>query len=423
MSSKVSQLYSVQSEIPLSQTTKYVVDNRGRTAPTEASGIPLISTNCISNNNLYPVYEKLRFVSQETYENWFRAHPEPGDILLTLKGSQNGAVCLAPDPVDFVIAQDMVALRVDEKVIDPLFLFAALRSPDVQTQIKNLDASGVIPHLKKSDFDKLLLPYPDRKTQQLIGRLYFYLSRKIDLLRRQNKTLEAMAEALFRQWFVEETREDWEETSLGIHTEVYRGLSYKGSGLSDVGIGLPMHNLNSVFEGGGYKESGIKYYSGEFKDRHLISRGDIIVANTEQGHEFRLIGFPAIVPACFGERGLFSQHIYRLVPKPDSYLASEFLYYLLMTPFVREQITSATNGSTVNMLAIDGLQRPKFKLPPSDKVAQFSAVVDGWWKKKEVNHAQIRTLENLRDTLLPKLMSGEVRVALTEPDTRDLAYG
>ena len=140
-------------KIPLSRTTKFVVDNRGKTAPTDDNGIPLIATNCVNNTNLYPSHENLRYVSQETYDTWFRSHPQPGDILLTLKGSQNGAVCLVPNPVGFVIAQDMVALRIDENIIDPLFLFAALRSPDVQSQIKNLDVSGVIPHLKKSDFD------------------------------------------------------------------------------------------------------------------------------------------------------------------------------------------------------------------------------------------------------------------------------
>ncbi len=133
--------------IPLSKTTKFIVDNRGKTAPIVASGIALIATNCVTNSHLYPLREKLRFVSQETCNTWFRAHPQPGDILLTNKGSQNGAVCLVPDPVNFVIAQDMVALRPDAEVIDPLFLFAALRSPEVQHQIRNLDVSGVIPRL------------------------------------------------------------------------------------------------------------------------------------------------------------------------------------------------------------------------------------------------------------------------------------
>ncbi len=397
-------------EIPLSKTTYFIVDNRGKTAPTVDQGISLIATNCINNKNLYPIYENLRYISDETYKNWFRAHPIPGDIILTLKGSQNGAVCLVPDPVDFAIAQDMVALRVDDNVIDAHYLFAALRSEDVQVQIKNLDVSGVIPHLKKSDFDKLMIPYPPRYMQKNIGEIYIRFSEKIDLLHRQNTTLERIAETLFRQWFVEEAQESWITTSLDEHADAFRGLSYKGSGLCGKGEGLPMHNLNSVYEGGGYKAVGIKFYSAEYKQRHLLKSGELIVANTEQGHEFRLIGYPAIVPKNFGAEGLFSQHIYRLAPNHNTYLTTEFLYYLLMTPFVREQVVAATNGSTVNMLSIDGLQRPEFKLPPKDKVIEFINIAKTFWLKRENNSSQIDSLEKLRDSLLPKLMSGEVKV-------------
>ena len=141
----------------------------------------------------------MRFVSRETYDNWFRSHPQPGGIILTNKGSQNGAICLVPDPVDFVIAQDMVALRADEKVIDPHFLFAVLRSPDVQREIKNLDVSGVIPHFKKLDFDKLHLPYPDRRVQKEIGRIYFNFSAKIELNRKMNSTLSAPSSTVGNQ--------------------------------------------------------------------------------------------------------------------------------------------------------------------------------------------------------------------------------
>lgn len=229
---------------------------------------------------------------------------------------------------------------------------------------------------------------------------------------RQNKTLDQLAEALFSQWFVEEADEKWEITTLDQHTEVFRGLSYKGSGLTEKDLGLPMHNLNSVYEGGGYKYEGIKFYKGDYRERHLVNAGDILVTNTEQGHELKLIGFPAIVPDDLGKKGLFSQHIYKLVPLKQSYLSREFIYYLLMTSSVREQIVGATNGSTVNMLAIDGLQRPEFKIPPKEKVTEFTTIVKDYWVKKNVHQHQISTLTQLRDTLLPKLMSGEIRVNL-----------
>jgi type I restriction enzyme S subunit len=75
--------------------------------------------------------------------------------------------------------------------------------------------------------------------------------------------------------------------------DVTRGLSYKGSGLSDGGV--PMHNLNSIYEGGGYKQDGLKRYDGDYKPQHVARAGDLIVANTEQGHDRLLIAYAGIV--------------------------------------------------------------------------------------------------------------------------------
>src|SRR4051812_40751752 len=100
-------------EVPFSQLLSNIVDNRGRTCPTDDYGsLPLIATNCVSNGQLYPSYDTSRYVSQHTFETWFRDHPRPGDLLFVCKGSP-GRVCMVPDPVDFCIAQDMVAVRAD----------------------------------------------------------------------------------------------------------------------------------------------------------------------------------------------------------------------------------------------------------------------------------------------------------------------
>jgi type I restriction enzyme S subunit len=431
------------STIPLSRTTKFIVDNRGRTAPTSETGIPLIATNCITNDRLYPAYEKLRYVSRETYETWFRSHPEPGDIILTNKGSQNGAICLVPDPVDFVIAQDMVALRANEEVIDPLFLFAALRSPKVQKQIKDLDVSGVIPHFKKTDFDKLNLPYPNREDQKTIGRIYFDFSAKIELNRRMNATLEAMARALFQSWFVDfdpvrakldgrkppgldkstaalfpnhfqdspigPVPQGWKVERFDAHITAERGLSYNGEGLRNDGSGLPMHNLNSVYEGGGYKHEGIKYYAGEYRERHTLKPGDMIVTNTEQGFDHLLIGHAAIVPECYGESGLFSHHIYRVRHKSSSPFSPHYLVELFNNRRWHYWISGFSNGTTINMLPMDALEMPMLVVPPTDLVKKFTALAEAIHLRVETNLRESRTLSALRDTLLPKLLSGQIQ--------------
>jgi len=152
-------------EVPFSELLSEVIDNRGKTCPTADSGIALIATNCIRNDLLYPTYEKVRFVSAQTYSTWFRGHPKSGDILFVNKATP-GRVCLVPDPVDFCIAQDMVAVRADPDKIYPRYLFAVLRSPIAQERIAKMHVGTLIPHFKKTDFNKLLLPVPSRREQK-----------------------------------------------------------------------------------------------------------------------------------------------------------------------------------------------------------------------------------------------------------------
>jgi type I restriction enzyme S subunit len=139
--------------VPLPNLLSFIVDNRGKSVPTADAGIPLIATNCIKNDELYPVFEKVRYLTKETYDSWFRAHPKPGDIIFVNKGTP-GRVCLVPDPVNFCIAQDMMAFRVNEEKIYNRYLFAVLRSPQFQAQISNFHVGTMIPHFKKGDLDK-----------------------------------------------------------------------------------------------------------------------------------------------------------------------------------------------------------------------------------------------------------------------------
>ena len=173
---------------PLTELLEAIVDNRGKTVPTTETGRILIATNCVTNNTLFPVYEKVRFISDETYETWFRAHPIPGDIIFVNKGTP-GKVCMVPDPIEFCIAQDMIALRANDKEIYNKYLFAVLRSERIQKQIYNTNVGDVIPHFKKQFLDQLLIPIPPREIQEFIGNLYYQLSYKIELNKQINDNL------------------------------------------------------------------------------------------------------------------------------------------------------------------------------------------------------------------------------------------
>ena len=194
---------------------------------------------------------------------------------------------------------------------------------------------------------------------------------------------------------------------------VVRRLSYKGSGLSIDGV--PMHNLNSIYEGGGYKHEGLKGYGGEYKPQHVARAGDLIVANTEQGHDRILIGYAAIVPTSFVNDTLFSHHIYSVRPKDCMALTSNYLCQFLNNRAMHEIVSGFANGTTINMLPMDALQTPQIVVPASQVLAAFNDLAEASRRRHEEINDESRTLATLRDTLLPKLISGELWADEVDP--------
>jgi type I restriction enzyme S subunit len=315
-----------------------------------------------------------------------------------------------------------------------------------QFDFKGYNSGSAQPSLNRNFVHPVPVDVPPLNEQLAIARILGALDDKIELNRRMNETLEALARALFKSWFVDfdpvrakiggrnpglpeqtadlfpnafedseigEIPKGWRVSALRDHFDAVKGVSYKGSGLSDAGV--PLHNLNSVYEGGGYKYEGIKYYTDAYAERHLIKPGDVIVANTEQGHDRLLIGYAAIVPRLFGDDGIFSHHIYRLRPKTGGELTAAYLCHLLNSSEMHDLVSGYANGTTVNMLPVAGVQQPEIAVPPRSLIKKFDALASGIEARREAMLAESRTLAALRDTLLPKLISGEVRAKSAEP--------
>jgi type I restriction enzyme S subunit len=374
-------------------------------------------------------FEKTQFISKEKDALLRKGKLKRNDIVLTTRGTVgNVAYYDNSIPFDDVrINSGMVILRVDlgQQQIYTQYLYHFLKSPLFRESILSHSSGSAQPQLPIRDLKQIELLLPPFDTQRRIAYILSALEEKIELNRASNATLETIAQSIFKEWFVEfhfpNATGEMVESELGMipkgwrvvtfedELEADRGLSYKGAGLES-GNAMPMHNLNSVYEGGGYKFDGIKYYSGEHKEKHIVRPGDLIVTNTEQGHKYLLIGYPAIVPSTFGDIGIYSHHIYRVRPKPLSYLTADFVYQLLLQPATREQVIGFANGTTVNMLKIEGLQKPRFVLPPKELVSKFSELASSIRLRHEENINQSTTLAAVRDTLLPKLMNGEIEV-------------
>lgn len=363
--------------VPFGSLLSKIIDNRGKTCPTSEAGIPLIATNCIKNEHLYPVYEKVRYVSQEVYDSWFRGHPEPGDLIFVLKGTP-GRVNWVNNPVDFCIAQDMVALSVDENKVYPKYLFAVLRSSQIQQEIEGLHVGSLIPHFKKSDFDDLQIPLVEEKLQKYIGDVYFNLSLKIDLLHRQNKTLEAMAETLFRQWFIEEAKEDWEDGTLDQLIDLKYGKALKQEDRS--GSGYPVVASSGIVG---------------FHNDYLVKGPGIVIGRKG-----------TLGKVYFMEDNFYPIDTSYFIQTKTSGSNLIFEYYLLKSlDFANMNSDSAVPGLNRNIALGTQIQ-----VPPEELILSFNGTAQPWFSKIHSNTKQIQTLEKLRDTLLPKLMSGEVRV-------------
>lgn len=449
-----------------------IVDNRGKTCPVEDEGFPLIATNCIKDDSLYPVFEKVRFVSDDTYKNWFRGHPNAGDIIFVCKGSP-GRVAWVKEPVSFCIAQDMVAIRADQRVVDPMFLFSLLRSEQVINKINNMHVGTLIPHFKKGDFKNLYLSIPrDLKLQKAIGLFYFSLSEKIEKNKEINHTLEQMAQALFKSWFVDfepvkakmaelEAGGSQEDATLAAmtaisgkdadalavfereHPEQYAELkataelfpsAMQDSELGDIPAGWFVGDLSNVAslnadswskknapESVSYVDlantkwgtiNSIETY--QFSDapsraRRILKPHDTIVGTVRPGNgSYSYINKTGLT----GSTGF-------AVLTPKARIFSEYIYLCITSNESVERLAHLADGGAYPAVNADVVLSTQCILPVERETIEallkmFSSRAEVFFSYRANGLDQNELLSSIRDTLLPKLLSGEITLPEAE---------
>ena len=400
--------------VPLPSLLTFIVDNRGKTVPTAENGHILIATNCIKNDHLYPVYEKVRFLSQETYDTFFRAHPKPGDIIFVNKGTP-GRCALVPDPVDFCIAQDMMAFRVDNSKVNNLYLLSVLRSYEIQRMIYSISVGDVIPHFKKQMLDKILIPLPSLDIQNKIADVFSDLNLKIENNRRICENLETQAQALFKHWFVDFAPfkdGKFVESELGLIPEGWRVGTLSDLG-EIVGGATPSKAESSYFTDKGIPWLTPKDLSNDLKK--FTSRGEIDI--TEDGYKSCSAKIMPRGSVLFSSRAPIgyltiaknsictNQGFKSVVPK---YAGTAYIYYLLKLNTKR--IESMSTGTTFKEASGALMKSLAVVLPPKTILDTFESKVLDIFNEQEILETESSRLATLRDTLLPKLMSGEIKV-------------
>lgn len=420
---------------PIGQLLKAIVDNRGKTVPTADDGIPLIATNCIKESRLYPTFENIRYVSEETHRTWFRAHLHPGDILFVNKGTP-GRVCMVPDPVNFCAAQDMIGLRADRSKVYPRYLFAFLRSDWVKETIRNYHVGLAIPHFKKQDLDTITVPKRSDDEQKAIGDLYFLLSEKIEINSQINEELEGMAKLLYDYWFVQFDFPITAAQAAAMGKPHLKGKPYRASGGKmtynealkreipdgwEEGEIANFCALNSKsWANNEYPESinyvdlantkngridqTVTYRKEDAPSRaqRVLRAGDTIVG-TVRPENCSFAWVPDSDQALTGSTGFAV-----LTPNKPSY--REFNYIGLTSKLNIKRLSVIASGAAypaVNPDIVAALQIPS---PPDPLLGEFHAATAASFDLIEKNESQNRNLAELRDWLLPMLMNGQVTV-------------
>ncbi|EOX3098437.1 restriction endonuclease subunit S [Escherichia coli] len=267
------------------------------------------------------------------------------------------------------------------------------------------------PKLNKASLNLIPLYLPiDESEQKAIASILSSLKDKIDLLHCQNKTLESMAETLFRQWFIEESQDEWPEVTLNQYVELNKSSIDKKYNIKEI----QYLDTGSLTKGKISELQKILLSDAPSRAKRLVNNFDIIISTVrpDQCHYGICIDPPSNLVVSTGFCVITSKS-----------LSPFFIYYLITSEDMTEYLHSIAEGSTSTYPSLkpEDIGNIPFLYPSEEKLKNFHDLVGSYWNKIHNNHKKIQTLETLRDTLLPKLMSGEVRVQYAEEKLESVA--
>ncbi|SDY20072.1 restriction endonuclease subunit S [Nitrosomonas sp. Nm58] len=429
-------------EYPFGELVEKWIDNRGKTPPLADSGIPLLEVKHLPESGIYPLLEGTKFVSKETYKSWFRAYLQPMDILFSTVGT-TARVTLTPDFPIVAIAQNVLGIRFKEELVDPVYMFYYMRGKQFQHDIEARLVTTVQASIKRADMVGIPVSLPTKDTQRSIAEKAISFDKKIELNRRMNETLEAIARAIFKSWFV-----DFDPVRAKAQGEspesICRRLRltpdllalfpdrFVDSELGEIPEGWevkPFSEIVQIIGGGTPKTSVAGYWGGDISWFSVVdapAESDVFVIDTEKKitqagldnssarilsvgttiisargtvGKVALVGMPmAMNQSCYGLRGLDGSTFF-------TYYATRELVATL------KQHSHGAVFDTITRDTFAGVHVVTFQAVAT----AFEAVIAPLMGKIKANSTQRRTLAELRDALLPKLLSDELRV----PETVD----
>ena len=382
-------------EIMLTEITEKIGDGLHGTPKYDENGDYFF----INGNNLIEgkiiIKQETRKVNKSEFDKYKKPLSDK-TILLGINGTignlaiYNGENC--------VLGKSACYINVNNKV-NKQFLYYNFLNRDFQNFLEGIATGTTIPNVPLKGLRDYTLSLPSLSEQTAIAEVLSSLDDKIDLLHRQNKTLEQLAEALFRQWFVNrpepaEGEESWEEKGLDEIAEFLNGLACQKFPRKSGENGLPVIKIKEMRTG--ITESS-DWATADVPEKYIIENGDML---------FSWSGSLDVV-LWFGGKGVLNQHLFKV--SSDKY-PQWFYYFWTMHHLQEFKGIADDKATTMGHIQRHHLSDAIVIIPPKNELQRMNEIVNPLFQKIKSNTQQIHTLTQLRDSLLPKLMSGEIRL-------------
>ncbi|MCW9681832.1 restriction endonuclease subunit S [Dolichospermum planctonicum UHCC 0167] len=435
----------MENKLQLSSLCEAIVDCEHKTAPIQPWGIPSIRTTNIKNGRID--FKNANRVSEEVYKQWTaRLEPKPGDLILA-REAPVGDVGIIPPNQKACLGQRTVLIRTNKEKLDSRYLLYLLLTPQMRYKMMSKSEGSTVSHLNMSDIRNLEIPkLPPLSEQKAIAHILSSFDDKIELNRQMNETLEAMARAIFKSWFVDfdpvsakrsgrqpagmdtatadlfpdEFEESslglipkgWKVTEIGNICQITQGYSFKSKDFSidgDILVRLGNFTENGTLS---FTENNTKFFNQECREKFKLNPGDLVMCLSDVTQKGLILGKTGFIPND-NRQYLLNQR----VAKIDAVKTLKFfLHFTFISNSFSLYAINSANATTVLNLSSKSITEYKLVLPHEQVLDVFSKIIDSLYEKKDSNVKESKILYQIRDTLLPKLMSGEIRVKEAEKD-------
>jgi type I restriction enzyme, S subunit len=346
---------------------------------------------------------------------------EVGDVVLTTEAPL-GEVAQIKTKDKIALAQRVITLRGKQGTLDNTFLKYFLQSPVGQGNLRARESGTTVTGIKQSELRKVELYAPDFTEQRRIADLLSVLDDKIELNLKMSATLDAIAQTIFRRWFIdfqfpgfageliEGLPTGWKRVKLKDVIEIKHGFAFKGEFFSDEVTRNILLTPGNFKIGGGFSGLRFKYYQGEVPEEYVLRKNDLIVTMTDLSKAGDTLGYPALTPEVSGKQLLHNQRLGRVLFKTTSQLRS-YLFWVMRQREYRYFVLGSATGSTVKHTSPSRICDYEIILPDDNTLKEFETSLMALLDRDQNNSVENHTLTELRQRLLPGLMSGRIRIA------------